>query len=169
MRRDWVVDALNDVFHVETELDGTFNPMVLNIPGLGRSMTAYARPSAGSAAAQWDEKRGVSSSKGIPLVSFIPPTAGMFVFLAIHVDQHPDFHSLGSEATDILMKKLWRLLAEHLVLFAPGTSFDSHGVHNIGGKGVGFFRISYSIITFDEVRSSIEIFSKVLKKFLHVE
>lgn len=167
MRRDWVVDALTDVFHVETEVDG-FNPRVMDIPGFGRSMTAYARRSPGTSEARWDEKRGISSSEDIPLVSFIPPTAGMFVFLAIHVDQHPEFHSLGDDATNILMGKLWRELAEHLVLFAPGTSFDSHGVHNIGGKGIGFFRISYSIIEYDQVRATMETFAKVLKKFLQV-
>jgi aromatic amino acid aminotransferase I len=67
---------------------------------------------------QWDEKRGVQSALGPALVSFIPPTAGMFVWLAIHIDQHPDFRQLqakGEDATRVLMEKLWHELADNLV------------------------------------------------------
>lgn len=166
MRRDWMVDALADTFHLE--FDGeTRNPLVHDIPNLGRAVTAYALPDANSPAGRWDEKRGVTTFQaGKPLVSFIPPSAGMFIFLGVHVDQHPEFNSLGENATEILMDKLWRHLAEHFVLFAPGFAFDAHGPHNIGGKGMGFFRISYSIITYEQTRQAMETFAKVLKKFL---
>lgn len=165
MRRDWMCDALADQFHLEFD-DGALNPLVRDTAGLGRGFTAYAKHPTGSAEAKWDEKRGVVSSRGTPLCSFIPPTAGMFIFLAVHLDQHPDYHLLGNDADDVLMGKLWRELAEHLVLFAPGIGFDSKGPHNIGGKGVGYFRISYSIITYEESRSATATFAKVLTKFL---
>lgn len=165
MRRDWICDALGDTFHLEFDGDSR-NPLVCDIPGLGRAVTAYARPDPNSPQGRWDEKRGFASSHGKPLVSFIPPSAGMFVFLGVHVDQHPDFHSLGSDATQILMMKLWRRLAEHKVLFAPGTAFDAMGHHNIGGKGMGFFRIAYSTITYEQARDAIQTFAKVLQKFL---
>lgn len=165
MRRDWMVDALADTFHLEFDGD-SLNPLVHDIPNLGRAVTAYARPDPTSAQGRWDEKRAIASHGDKPLVSFIPPSAGMFIFLGVHVDQHPDFNSLGDDATQILMDKLWRQLAEHHVLFAPGFAFDAYGPHNIGGKGMGFFRISYSIITYDQTRNAMETFAKVLRKFL---
>lgn len=44
--------------------------------------------------------------------------AGMFVFLAVHVEEHPDYEALlakGEDATKLLMDNLWRQLAENLV------------------------------------------------------
>jgi aromatic amino acid aminotransferase I len=95
----------------------------------------------------------------------------MFIFLAVHIGQHPDYKTLlndGQDANKILMDKLWLLLAENLVLFAPGWGFDAHGEHAIGGPGVGYFRLSYSIATYDQTREAIEKFSKVLTKFFRV-
>lgn len=90
----------------------------------------------------------------------------MFVFLAIHIDQHPDYNKLGAEATKILMSKLWKQLAEHLVLFAPGFGFDAHGPHNIGAEGIGFFRISFSSIAYDHIHTAMGTFAKVLTEFM---
>ncbi|KAL1409695.1 hypothetical protein Q8F55_003691 [Vanrija albida] len=166
VRRDWLVDSLADVFHLEFEEDGVHNPNVLTVAGIGRGATAYARQLPGSSEAQWDEKRGVASPHGKPLVSFVPPTAGMFVWLAVHFDQHPEFHSLGSDATNELTRRLWLKLADHLVLFAPGFVFAPDTAKG-ADTGVGYFRLSYSIITYEESRSAIKTFEEVLVQFLH--
>jgi aromatic amino acid aminotransferase I len=95
-------------------------------------------------------------------------TAGMFIFLAVHISSHPDYDSLvqkGEDATRVLMEKLWLELAEHLVLFAPGWGFDAGGEHAIGGDGLGYFRLSFSIATYEETRTGIDRFAKVLNKF----
>jgi aromatic amino acid aminotransferase I len=92
----------------------------------------------------------------------------MFVFLAVHLDEHPDYHSLernGEDATRKLLEKLWQTLADRLVLFAPGWAFDANGPHAIGGKGVGYFRLSFSIATYEENRKAIGTFAKVLNEF----
>ncbi len=92
----------------------------------------------------------------------------MFVFLAVHLNEHPDYALLqaqGEDATKLLMDKLWKELAENLVLFAPGYGFDANGPHAIGGEGVGYFRLSYSIVDYEQCRTAIERFSKVLTKF----
>lgn len=73
-RRDWMCDAFADNFHLE--LDGRRNvassEKVLDIQGLGKGVTCYAKLPAQGA---WDEKRGIVSRKrGEALVSFIPPT-----------------------------------------------------------------------------------------------
>jgi len=120
MRRNWLCDTFEDVFHIEFE-ENT-NGVVSNqyvrevFEGLGRGVTCYAKPTAG--VKKWDEKRGLENAHGPALVSFIPPTAGMFVWLAIHVDQHPDYRQLqakGEDATRVLMEKLWHELADNLV------------------------------------------------------
>jgi aromatic amino acid aminotransferase I len=110
MRRNWLCDTFEDLFHIEFEDNS--NGVISNqyvrevFEGMGRGVTCYAKPTA--RVKKWDEKR----------VSFIPPTAGMFVWLAIHVDQHPDYNQLqskGEDATRVLMEKLWHELADNLV------------------------------------------------------
>lgn len=133
MRRNWLCDTFEDEFHLEFE-ENT-NGVITNqnvrevFKGLGRGVTCYAKPVPGSAARRWDEKRGIDSLRGPALVSFIPPTAGMFVWLAIHVDQHPDYRALqskGEDATRVLMEKLWHELADNMVRIYLLTTLSNH-------------------------------------------
>lgn len=61
-----------------------------------------------------DEKRGYKSKKAI--VSFVPPTAGMFVWLAVHLESHPQFAQIkaaeGPEGVNKMLYELWTELAE---------------------------------------------------------
>lgn len=131
MRRNWLCDTFEDVFHIEFE-DNTngviSNQLVREVfEGMGRGVTCYAKPAPGSTRNKWDEKKGIESVHGPALVSFIPPTAGMFVWLAIHVDQHPDYKQLqakGEDATRVLMEKLWHELADNLV--CPSSVSQRH-------------------------------------------
>ena len=81
MRKTWICDTFEDIFHLE--FDENINGLKTNIAvrdifnGMGRGVTCYAKQLEGSKEAQWDEKRGLKSKRGPPLVSFIPPT-GMF-------------------------------------------------------------------------------------------
>jgi aromatic amino acid aminotransferase I len=102
----------------------------------------------------------------------------MFIFLAIHLDSHPSYASLATTddptptPTDpdrALMEKIWRALAERKVLFAPGWGFDARGEHNIGGKGVGYLRLSFSTVTYDECRAAVRVLKEVLGEFFGVE
>ena len=123
MRKTWMCDTFDDFFHLEFDENTngvSTNSLVQPVLGVGRGVTCYAKPIEGSVEAKWDEKRGMTSKRGPPLVSFIPPTAGMFVFLAVHIDQHPDWDALerkGEDATKVLMMKLWQTLADDLVSF----------------------------------------------------
>lgn len=81
-RRDWICDAFEDVFHIEVSSGGVGaqgNQRVMDVLGYGQGVTCYAPPKIGSSQAKWDEKRGMGSKVGKPLVSFIPPT-GMSLF-----------------------------------------------------------------------------------------
>ena len=61
-----------------------------------------------------DEKKGFKSNKA--LVSFVPPTAGMFVWLAVHLSSHHKFaqikHEEGPEGVNKMLYDLWTELAE---------------------------------------------------------
>lgn len=77
MRKTWICDTFEDVFHLEFEEAGSLvsNPSVLDVGmNLGKGVTCYAKPKTGTVEAKWDEKRGLTSKRGPALVSFIPPT-----------------------------------------------------------------------------------------------
>lgn len=155
MRKTWLCDAFVDVFHLE------FGKHSVLFPAGTNTVTCYSKKNVSA----WDEKRG---SRGSPLITFVPPTAGMFVFLGVHLSEHPDFAKLehkGEDATRVLSDKLWLKLADELVLFAPGWGFDARGEHAIGGKGVGYFRLAFSIATYEDTYKAINTFAKVLDKF----
>ena len=49
----------------------------------------------------------------------------MFIFLAVHLDQHPDYDSLdrkGEDATKILLNQLWQQLADQLASWISGSN-----------------------------------------------
>nr|XP_031862786.1 uncharacterized protein CI109_001798 [Kwoniella shandongensis]KAA5529858.1 hypothetical protein CI109_001798 [Kwoniella shandongensis] len=158
MRKTWLCDSLADEFDLEFDTHSAL------FPEKSRTITGYAK----RASSAWDEKRGL---KGPALITFIPPTAGMFVFLGVHFSEHPDFHAIerkGEDATLVLSQKLWAALADDLVLFAPGWGFDAGGDHAIGGNGFGYYRLAFSIATYEETRSAMKTFSKVLTKFFRL-
>ncbi|WVW83022.1 hypothetical protein I302_105038 [Kwoniella bestiolae CBS 10118] len=161
MRKTWMCDAFYDTFHLEFDqlkTQGLF-------PEGTKTITCYSKQPRN----KWDEKKGLH---GPALVTFTPPTAGMFVFLGVHVSEHPDYDDLtrkGEDATHVLVQKLWTELADNLVLFAPGWYFDAGGEHAIGGKGYGYFRLSFSIATYEETYKAIKTFSQVLDKFFRIK
>lgn len=70
-----------------------------------------------------------------PLISFSPPEGGMFVWVNVHISNHPSFPSLGSEeekskATKDLLNQLWIKLANNSVLVAPGWFFAGDGLRS---------------------------------------
>ncbi|WVF72181.1 hypothetical protein IAT40_006993 [Kwoniella sp. CBS 6097] len=146
MRKTWICDAFADTFHLK------FDQTKSLFPTGTRTITCYSKQEPRD---RWDEK-----------------PAGMFIFLGVHVSEHPDYDHLvrkGEDATQILVQKLWTNLADNLVLFAPGWYFDAGGEHAIGGNGYGYFRLSFSIATYEETYQAIERFAKVLDKFFQVK
>jgi aromatic amino acid aminotransferase I len=76
MRRNWMCDTFEDLFHLEFEDPESFttNSAVLPVVNGAKGVTCYAKQMQGSKEAKWDEKKGLASKRGPPLVSFIPPT-----------------------------------------------------------------------------------------------
>lgn len=160
MRRDWMCDLLESTFHLE------FNQS-LPVSQHIKWITAYEKTAPGMGGAVLDEKRGYKAQK--PLVSFVPPSAGMFVWLAVHLDSHKDFEKVkarGEDPNRVLLEKLFIELAEHKVLVVPGFFFDAQpGQPHKGSENIGFLRLAFSFAPHDEMKQALEIMSRVIIKF----
>lgn len=164
MRRDWMCDLFETVFHLEFDnaLGAPFDDSI-------RWATAYPRALPGTAGNSLiDEKSGFKSKKA--LLSFVPPTAGMFVWLAVHLESHPEFVQMKRQGVEdpsrLLMERLWKELAENNVLVSPGYFFDGNGGHpHVGAENIGFFRLSFSIASHDQMEKAVKTMYKVFVKF----
>ncbi|TRM68096.1 pyridoxal phosphate-dependent transferase [Schizophyllum amplum] len=101
------------------------------------------------------------AASGKTLFSFIPPSSGMFIWMQLHFDDHPELATLGTKELEM---KLWTALAEAGVMFGPGAMFSSVNIAEDAG-GPGHFRISFSNAEYDELKKSVEIFQTVIRKF----
>ncbi|KAJ9112336.1 hypothetical protein QFC19_000756 [Naganishia cerealis] len=173
MRRDWMqelimsiipsskCDLFESVFHLEFDQTLALSPYI-------KWVTAFERTVPGMNGAIMDEKRGFKSKK--PVVSFVPPTAGMFVWLAVHLESHPQFAQVkqddGKEGVNKMLYELWTELAENNVLVSPGYFFDAQpGVPHEGTENFGFFRLSFSMASHEQMESAIKTIYKVFVKF----
>ncbi|GHJ84349.1 hypothetical protein NliqN6_0751 [Naganishia liquefaciens] len=161
MRRDWMCDLFESVFHLEFDQTLTLSPHI-------KWVTAYERTISGMGGLVMDEKKGYKSKKA--LVSFVPPTAGMFVWLAVHLSSHHKFAQIkreeGPDGVNKMLYELWTDLAESNVLISPGYFFDAQpGVPHEGTEDFGFFRLSFSSATHEEMESAIKTMYKVFVKF----
>ncbi|KAM0751020.1 PLP-dependent transferase [Meredithblackwellia eburnea MCA 4105] len=124
------------------------------------------------------------------LLSFVAPQGGMFVWLRVHVSNHPSY---PEKSTADLILACWEELAEANVLVAPGTMFsgitfgdDTQAPSACiwGGDAVipsneeelrrelvsenngdGFFRMSFSSATEADMRKAMKIVGEVVEKF----
>jgi aromatic amino acid aminotransferase I len=152
MRRDFLVDCLAEEFH----------PTVA--PGVAGSMYEGAQVYHGFAKPQ--RSAGYFHNEKAPmlpnrLISFVPPTSGMFVWLKVHFDQHPLIATVGAESLEM---QLWIALAEAGVLFGPGYMFSPTG--DWSSETSGHYRISFSNLENDEMKKAVEIFGKTIREFM---
>ena len=97
--------------------------------------TASAKPRRGRAMSE--KARSVGGQQ--EMFSFVPPSAGMFLWLRLHFENAPGFRAGDEETMEI---KLWTSLAEAGVLVGPGRYFAAE---DDGASPVeGHFRISFS-------------------------
>jgi len=132
-------------------------------------LCAYPRESIGSGSL--DEK----ARSMRPLLSFVPPSSGMFVWVTLYFGDVPDRldESDGSVLTPEY--QFWRRLAEADVLVAPGWIFapETHRLHghaapSEAGRQIGHMRLSYSSTDMEAACQGVKIFAQTLKEFCHV-
>ncbi|GAA6006112.1 hypothetical protein JCM10207_000527 [Rhodosporidiobolus poonsookiae] len=131
-----------------------------------------------------DEKGFVTGEKGAragkKVLSFVAPQGGMFIWLRIHLAAHPLYRHKSSTT---LLNDLWEALAEHNLLTAPGTMFSARnfGPQPSAGEGEtveegaerlaltedgdGFFRISFSSATEEQMVEAAKILGKVVADY----
>lgn len=71
MRKTWLCDTFQDVFHLEFDSGNDL------FPERSRTVTCYSKQTK----SLWDEKRGL---RGPALITFIPPTGQLSRFNACH-------------------------------------------------------------------------------------
>ncbi|TFY78193.1 hypothetical protein EWM64_g5817 [Hericium alpestre] len=163
LRRDLFVDLLSDEFDlresVGTRAQGPWERCTV--------YTAYAKPR-GRALPWMSEKHAAK-----PLFSFVPPSSGMFVWVALHFDSHPARRGgRGTfDETDTLEMQMFTKLAEAGVLTAPGWFFAADkedGQMPADPNVEGHMRMSFSNAEFEEMKRGVAIFAETLRKFFEV-
>ncbi|CAL1700165.1 unnamed protein product [Somion occarium] len=146
-RRDYIIDCFAEEFHLRSSIGTTGIWNGLEVYDL------YAKP-----------KRNASGLEkfdfGPKLISFVPPTSGMFIWLKINFRTHPSFKEGDEEP---LETQLFIKLAEGGVLVAPGWFFAA--TDNVLDSGEGHVRISFSNVDFDALKKAVGIFGTVLRDF----
>lgn len=98
-----------------------------------------------------------------PLASFVPPSAGMFCWVALYLAGAPRFRELLAQGHEDpekqFMDELWEALADNLVLLTPGSYYVPwEGVDRLttsarGARpGIGYLRFAFS---YEDVSSSL--------------
>ncbi|KAI0041417.1 PLP-dependent transferase [Auriscalpium vulgare] len=161
LRRDFFCDLLGDAFElrVSTPTRGAWAGCAVH--------TAYAKRPA-SARLRLSEK---SADTRKPLLSFVPPSSGMFVWVRLHLAGHPAaLQNGGDEPAESLEQRFWKLLADGGVLTAPGWVFAAdQSVSTPADEGEdvgdGHMRISFSFANEDQQKSAVAILAAKLQEF----
>lgn len=177
LRRDTMIDALLDQSHAGIDVRAVSS---------NGSKATYAWTTG-----EPDEK----FASGKHLLSFVPPQGGMFVWLRVHLSNHPAFHQ-GANTSDLLIK-LWETIAEHRVLVAPGNIFNARTFGTgdqmppvtavrimsesgdqdederghelfVTPEGDGYFRISFSSASKEDMIHAARVLGREVQKFFHV-
>ena len=96
------------------------------------------------------------------LISFVPPMAGMFLWIRVAVELHPRYD--GSNSIE-LMDELWKRIAvEEDLLIAPGRMFAANDDNR--NEAAKYFRIAYSVGEPDQVDEMVKRFGRAVRWFL---
>ncbi|KAJ7890629.1 PLP-dependent transferase [Mycena olivaceomarginata] len=154
LRRNWAIDALNKALDIKPK------------DSWSRTLTAYARPTG-----QMSEK----FTKTTSLLSFVPPDGGMFLWLHIHLHNHPRYKALARQtspaaAKNQLSTELWTSIYKSGVLFRRGELFaveDDEERAKAGEEDV-FLRVSFSGGPKENLEKGMQRFATTLVKFFEV-
>ncbi|KAI0310919.1 PLP-dependent transferase [Amylostereum chailletii] len=149
LRRDFFVDLFGEAFELQTSAGATG-------PWAGcKVYTAYAKAQGGLFVREKAPRKA--------LFSFVPPSAGMFVWIKLEFGQHPK-RLRGEEEDKSLEQQFWEQLADAGVLTAPGWFFSAAGEVD-GSATDGHLRVSFSNAETEDARRGIQIFAKTLTEF----
>lgn len=150
-RRDWMCTAIDTTFNVQ--------PVeTLSSPPLGAEGLVVS----------------TSGPDSKPIFSFVPSTAGMFLWARFYFYNSARFlaHQAAADCVDperVFQDEVWLALAKEKVLLTPGSYYTPwQGKNKLttesrgGEKGIGYFRLSFSMVTKEAMELGIQRLHKVL-------
>ncbi|KAF5364252.1 hypothetical protein D9756_000658 [Leucocoprinus leucothites] len=149
-RRDLCIDLFAEFFKLKPRSPG------IN----GTPYDGYLKPRSLHSFDYWTEKF-VDVPNESPVISFVPPTSGMFLWLQINFKSHPSFSRLGQRA---LETRICTEFADAGVLVGPGFIFSPRLTDNIDDGGPGHIRLSFSNANPDVLKKAISIMAVVLER-----
>jgi len=161
-RRDIFVDCLMDEFDLSPTRAST-------IPVPGAWAAAAGEQTMVLAAYR---RNSVQKEKRRPLMSFVPPSAGMFVWVELYFGDVPDQIEDGTVVNP--ERQFWKRLADADVLTAPGWFFDpatyalDHASFAGTDRQIGHIRLSYTPSDVETTRQGVKIFAQTLREFSRV-
>lgn len=146
-RRNWMCDAIAEHFELR--------PAVPPEDGL----TAYiTRPSDGAR---------------IPVFSFVPPVAGMFVWQKYHLAENEVYLAkkrAGTEEREAIAEwsvEFWQKLIENKVLLTPGSYYEpwqGKGMHRKGEPDSTYMRLAFSYEGKEDIEKGIQRMAETVKQ-----
>lgn len=105
------------------------------------------------------------------LASFVEPSAGMFIWIKIHVDQHPRY---GTVRDSVLMLELFNKCVENNVLMVPGWEFsckpkpegiDISDLSNVWcDDEATYLRATFAYATFEKMEEAMVRFGEAIRE-----
>lgn len=143
------------------------------LKGLGLEYTKRRDYIVGAMNAEFDPTRSVpeqteeadyvvvSSTVGKSLISFVPPMAGMFLWIRVALEDHPRYD--GENAVE-LMDELWKRIAvKEDLLIAPGRMFAAGDEQR--EEAAKYFRVAFSVGEKKEVDEMVKRFGRAVRWF----
>ncbi|TFY57906.1 hypothetical protein EVJ58_g6740 [Rhodofomes roseus] len=151
-RRDWFIDCLAEELHIEAATSSTVS--------FWKDCVVYDAYPKRSTGWMMSEKASVDTK----MLSFVPPTSGMFVWIKVHFDNLPAYRRIGEgdESPEI---QLWTKIADAGVLISPGWFFAADVENPPTDEMEGHFRISFSNADFDTLKKAAQIIARETDKF----
>ncbi|KAH9174517.1 pyridoxal phosphate-dependent transferase [Lactarius sanguifluus] len=150
-RRDFLIDCLAEEFEL-------FPEPSITTSGGPASLCAYPRSFLGE--------------KARPLLSFVPPSSGMFVWVKLHFGDVPDKRDESDGSVLTPDHQFWEKLAEAGVLVGPGWIFAEEPTSGAppteADRQTGHVRVSYTPSDMETTRRGIKIFAQTLREFCRV-
>ncbi|KAI0247958.1 PLP-dependent transferase [Lactifluus subvellereus] len=153
-RRDFLIDCLAEEFDL-------FPAPASVVPGAwAHAVVLSAYP------------RGSALNKTRPLLSFVPPSSGMFVWVQLHFGDVPD---KADEDGSVLTpeRQFWERLIAAGVLVTPGWIFSPTDTEDrVLSMGVdpqiGHMRLCYTPSDMETMRRGLKIFAQTLREFCSI-
>ncbi|KAH9022373.1 PLP-dependent transferase [Lactarius deliciosus] len=153
-RRDFLLDCLAEEFELIPE-------PTITTSGGPALLCAYPRGSGSG---------GLLGEKARPLLSFVPPSSGMFVWVKLHFGDVPDKRDESDGSVLTPDRQFWEKLAEAGVLVGPGWIFAPAlgAPPTEADRQTGYVRVSFTPSDMETTRRGIKIFAQTLREFCRV-